>query len=276
VTLLSVRQTVLLVILFVSASVALIALDDRHTLDPLKTGLHNLVEPAVDWINEVTDRNDDPTSTEIELLEMTKERDQLQAENAQLKLELEDIEHLRQVLGVQEDHPEWRLLTANVINPDPTGLQKLVTIDRGSNDGVEVGMAVVNPYYLVGLVTEVEEESARVTLAIDATFSIGSKLLTSKGVGIVYGQWQTGGRMEMRHVSREVTPVEDELVVTSDEIDARTAKVPGGLIIGKVSGAPELDNQSDSQTIQVLPSTDFDDLSIVAVILSDEGGSGGN
>jgi rod shape-determining protein MreC len=274
VSLLTVRQTVLLVILFVSASVALIALDNRHTLDPLKTGLHNLVEPAVDWINEVTDRNDDPSSTEIELLQVTKERDQLAAENADLKLQLEDVDKLRQVLDVQEDHPDRQLLTANVINPDPTGLQKLMTIDRGSNDGVEVGMAVVDPYYLVGLVTEVEGESARVTLAIDATFSIGSKLLTSKGVGIVYGQWQTGGRMEMRHVSRQVTPVQDELVVTSDEIDARTAKVPGGLIIGKVSGEPELDNQSDSQTIQVLPATDFDNLSIVAVILSDEGGGG--
>ena len=76
--------------------------------------------------------------------------------------------------------------------------------------------------------------------------------------------------MEMRHVDREVVPQEGELVVTSGETEARTARVPGGLIIGQVSGEPTLDNQSDSQIIQILPATIFDELSIVAIILADD------
>jgi cell shape-determining protein MreC len=74
----------------------------------------------------------------------------------------------------------------------------------------------------------------------------------------------------MRHVDRAIVPEDGELVVTSGDTEARTAKVPGGLIIGQVSGEPAIDNQSDSQTIQVLPAVNFDELSIVAVILSDE------
>jgi cell shape-determining protein MreC len=98
---------------------------------------------------------------------------------------------------------------------------------------------------------------------------VGAKLLDTKGEGIAYGQWQYGGRVEMRYVDRDITPEKDEAVVTSDESDSQTAQIPPAIIIGKVTGEPKVDNQGDSQTIQILPATNFDDLSIVAVIVSD-------
>lgn len=260
-----IRQTILLVILFIVAAVALIALDNSSTLSPLRSGLRGAVDPAVSWIDRVTNRDGAQTPLEVQLAEVTRERDELAAENARLQSEIDSVAPLKDLLGVQEAHPTWSLLTAEVINTDPSGLQKLVTIDKGSDDGIEVGMAVIDPNYLVGVVTEVDEHTARVTLAIDATFAVGSELLDSKGTGIAYGQWQNGGRIEMRHVSREINPQDGEIVVTSDD----TARIPAAIIIGKVTGEPTIDNQSDSQTIQILPAADFDNLSIVAVILSD-------
>lgn len=264
-----IRQTILLVILFIVAAVALIALDNSSALSPLRSGLRGAVDPAVSWIDRVTNRNDNQTPLEVQLAQVTAERDELLAENAQLQSQMDSVAKLQDVLGVQEAHQEWTLLTAKVINPDPSGLQKLVTIDKGSADGIRVGMAVVDPNYLVGIVTQVEDHTSRVTLVIDATFAVGAKLLDSKGVGIAYGQWQYGGRVEMRHVARDVEPQDGEIVVTSDETDARTSQIPASIIIGRVTGQPTVDNQSDSQTIQVLPAADFDNLSIVAVILSD-------
>ncbi|MEZ4498007.1 MAG: hypothetical protein R2845_14810 [Thermomicrobiales bacterium] len=37
-----------------------------------------------------------------------------------------------------------------------------------------------------------------------------------------------------------------------------------------MSGDPVLDNQSDSQTVQVLPAADFDNLDVVAVIIASD------
>jgi rod shape-determining protein MreC len=259
-----IRQTILLVILFIVAAVALVALDNSSALSPLRSGLRSAVDPAVSWIDRVTDRGGGETPLEVQLAQVTKERDELAAENARLKAEQASVAQLQDVLGVQEAHQDWNLLVANVINPDPSGLQKLVTIDKGSADGIEVGMAVVDPNYLVGYITEVDEHTSRVTLAIDATFSVGAELQESQGEGIAYGQWQNGGRIEMRHVSRDVVPVDGETVVTSND----TARIPPAIIIGKVTGEPSIDNQSDSQTIQILPAADFDNLSIVAVIVS--------
>jgi rod shape-determining protein MreC len=260
-----IRQTILLVILFVVAAVALIALDNSSALSPLRSGLRGAVDPAVSWIDRVTNRDGDPTPLEVQLAEVTRERDEALAENARLQAEIDSLAPLQAVQGVQEANPEWVLETAKVINTDPSGLQKLVTIDKGSADVIELGMAVIDPSYLVGYITEVDEHTARVTLAIDATFAVGAELLDSKGEGIAYGQWQNGGRIEMRHVSRDITPVEGETVVTSDD----TSQIPPSIIIGQVTGEPTIDNQSDSQTIQILPAANFDNLTIVTVIISD-------
>lgn len=262
----------MLVLLFVAAGIMLIVLDTRGVLDPMKTGLRNLAEPVL----EFADRSDNtPANQEQQqIYELEQERDALVAENAQLRTELADFEKLQEVLSVTQSKPGQRLVVANVIAGDPTGLQKMITIDKGALDGITVGMAVVDPVFYVGLVTSVEDHAARITLAIDATASVAGQLLDSQAVGIVYGQWQMGGRMEMRHVDRSVTPADGEVLVTSGATDARTAKVPAGLVIGRVIGPPSVDNQADSQTIQVLPAVDFDNLTIVAVIVADDGTGG--
>jgi cell shape-determining protein MreC len=128
---------------------------------------------------------------------------------------------------------------------------------------------VTDPNFFVGLVTEVYEHSARVTFAIDATQSIGAQLLNSGEVGIAWGMWQRGGRMELRHVERPVQAQEGEYVVTSCATEASTAQVPCGLIIGIVAGPSTVDNQGDTQTIPILPGAKFDELSVVAVIIAD-------
>jgi rod shape-determining protein MreC len=269
-TMLSPRQTVLLVVLFVATSFTFIALDNNRTLDPLKSGLHDSLVPVTDTFNKLGNRGDNNSELAKELEKTKKERDALLAENANLRVQVAEVNQLRDQLQVKEDHPEWQLVSARVINPDPSSLEKFITIDKGSKDGIQVGMAVTDPNIFVGQVTEVEEHSARVTLAVDMSYKVGAKLADSGSDGIAYGMWQKQGRIEMRHVDRDAKPKDGELVVTATSSDVKTAKVPGGLIVGKVDGEPTLDNQTDELTIKILPLADFDNLKVVAVILNGE------
>jgi rod shape-determining protein MreC len=264
---LSTRQTIGLVTLFALTCIAFIALDSRNALGPLKTALHNLVVPVTDVFNRVGDRNNSDLAQQLE--QVTKERDAALAENAQLKAEQKDTDKLKEALGFKESHTAWTIVTARVLSVDPTNLQKYIVIDKGSLDGIQPGMAVTDPNYFVGLVDSVEEHSAKVMLVIDASSTIGAQLMDSGADGIVYGKWQTGGRLEMAYVDRLQKPKKDELVVTSKSVEARTAGVPGNLIIGVVAEEPETFNQGDSQTIQVIPASDFDNLTIVTVIVDD-------
>jgi rod shape-determining protein MreC len=164
---LSARQTILLVVLFVVTSLGFIALDNREALDPLKTGVHDLIVPVTDQLTGIGDGSPgDQTAIQQQLDELQAKYDELQAQYAQLMVNAREVEKLRELLGLQQSQPNLTFLPARVLYPDPTNTQKFVIIDKGSADGVRTGMAVTDPNFYVGLVTEVDEHSARVMLAI--------------------------------------------------------------------------------------------------------------
>ena len=71
---LSARQTILLVVLFVVTSLGFIALDNRQALDPLKTGVHDLIVPVTDQLTSI---GEDSPGDQTELQQ---QYDALQAE----------------------------------------------------------------------------------------------------------------------------------------------------------------------------------------------------
>ena len=262
-----VRQTAALVLVFVLASITLIALDQSHRLDPLVATADHVVGPLASGMGRLDQlisfrQSPPPGSTAAELQAVTAERDQLLADNARLKQLEQEVVQLRQQLGFKNARPELKLVPASVIGRDPLGAKQFVVLDRGSNDGIQVGMAVVSPNFLVGQVTEVEPDRSRVTLAIDGSFQTGAMLQASQDDGIVFGEWQSGGRMQLRYLDPKANPHVGDVVVTS----GKTARVPQGLVIGKVS-AIQRDSQADTLSVDVAPLTDFSNLQSLTVIL---------
>ncbi|MBA3642623.1 MAG: rod shape-determining protein MreC [Chloroflexia bacterium] len=273
-TTLSTRQTFALVVLFVVTSLAFIQLDNRRALDPIKDGLYTIVTPVVDTVSGLMPANSPDPGEESALeraLTATKvERDQLAAENAQLRAEVREVDDLRKQAKLQQDRPTWRMIQARVRGADPTTQQKFMVIDKGSQDGITVGMAVVaqGPNY-VGQVTEVEETSSRVMLVVDASQTVGARL-DGGADGVIFGMWQNGGRLEMRYLERDAEPAPNELVLTTENAALRTARVPGGLIIGRVGSEVEQNRQGDLQAVPVIPLVAFEELQVVSVVLTDE------
>jgi rod shape-determining protein MreC len=266
----TVRHRIAIIVVIVAACVGLLALDSQGLLDPIRTGLRQALTPIDRLTEDVirTGESDSDLARENEALRQ--ERDALAAEVARLQMLETEVEQLREQLQVQQDNPDWTLVTARVSFSDPTNLNKIITIDKGSADGIQKGMAVVDPFYFVGLVTSVSEHSAQITLGIDMTAVIGGEDLYSGASGNVYGMWQLGQRMEMRHIDRNSEIKHGDPIVTASNATYSTAMVPGGIIIGIVDGDPTLDNQGDSQTVNVLPAADFDNLDVVAVIVASD------
>jgi rod shape-determining protein MreC len=265
----TVRQTAVLAVTFVVISLSLIMLDGRNKLDGLKGLGSEIVTPISSALTNLGERVGDrgrggDTQLRKQLDEVTAERDRLARENSLLIEQLQDMEQLQEQLQMQQERPELTFLQADVIARDPQSEEKFLIINRGSDDGIEVGQAVVSPNFLVGQIVEVEPRRAKVLLVIDSGFQIGAKLQTSQAEGIVYGRWQSGGRLEMRHLPVDVqTNAQQELIVTSN----KTARVPEGLIIGKVMTIErdELQNEAEAE---VLPVVEFDELQSVAVIIN--------
>lgn len=265
---LSFRQTVILVVVFLIACVGLIALDQQHRLDSARTPAEALIQPFQAALSRVGDRihgfGSGSSATEQQLQAMTAERNQLLAENSQLKDLQQQVSELQKQLGFKQSRPELQVASAAVIGRDPNGTTRTLVIDHGSDDGVKIGMAVISPDFYIGQVTEVSADRSKVTLAIDSSSKIGAMLQGSNTPGVVFGEWQAGGQMQLRYLDPAAAVKEGDVVVTSGQ----TARVPKGLVIGKVT-AIHRNVQAAELTVDVTPLIDLSTMQTVMVILSD-------
>ncbi len=265
-TTISLRRVLGLILVFAVICGGLILLDRRNALEPVRSGLNEIVSPVSAAFYNVLDDTGSESDLEQQLAEAIAERDALRAENSQLEADTVELEQLREMLEVEQRNPSLDLTMANVISQDPSGNQMFIVIDVGSDDGIREGMAIVSPYYYLGQVTEVTPETSRVTLIIDASQSVGAVLQESRGAGIVQGQFQLGGYLTMLHVEPANAPEEGDWVVTSDSDEIQTRQVPPNIRIGQVYGDPEVNEQTSTLEIDVRPGVaNITDLTVVYV-----------
>ena len=260
------RSTLVLLAGLVLLALFLMLLDSRDRLDGPKSLMVTIVSPLEESLTDLGQRvsnigeggNDDMRR---QLEAVTAERDQLLKENAELRELGREVEQLRDLLEFRQANPQLALVTADVVSRDPGSREQYLIINQGSNAGIEVGMPVLSPQFLVGQVTEVEPDRSRVLLVIDSSFQTGARIQGLEAEGIVYGRWQFGERAVMRHVPVDVEIGTDALAVTSGTTD----RVPAGLVIGKVMEVHRDEVQNETQ-LDILPLVDFAELSSVTVI----------
>lgn len=266
---LTVRQTVILIVVFLITCVGLIALDQQHRLNGARSPAEQIVQPfqaamsrAGNSIHHLLAGS--PSGTQQQLQQVTAERNQLLADNAKLKDLEQQVSELQKQLGFKQSRPELKVVSGNVIGQDPNGTTRTLVIDQGMNAGIQIGMAVISPDFLVGQVTDVSADSARVTLAIDSSSHVGAMLQSNNAAGVLFGEWQSGGQMQLRYLDPAAVVKEGDVVVTSGQ----TARVPKGLVIGKVASINR-NVQAAELNVNVAPLINFNTMQSVMVILGD-------
>lgn len=130
---------------------------------PLQRGLRRAAEPLANLVGNL----DDFDRFEEENRALRQRIEQLEADNARLRELQLQVRGRAELLEVQAESADV-LLPARVIIRDLTGLRTVVGIDRGANDGVAVGMAVLAAGgTLAGIVTEVQSDTCYVRLITD-------------------------------------------------------------------------------------------------------------
>ena len=93
--------------------------------------------------------------------ELKRQLSQLNSELTQMsEINMENI-RLRELLNYKEEtRGQFQLQLAGIIAENNTNLQHTITLDRGSNDGIQTGMTVLNHSGLIGRITAVLPESS--------------------------------------------------------------------------------------------------------------------
>lgn len=151
-------------------------------------------------------------------------------------------------------------LSANVIARDASLWFRRLTIDRGTLDGVKLGMPVATAGGIVGRVVALGLNWAMVQVITDKQAGVGAMLQTSRAMGEVRGL--DNARCEMKNISSSETVQEGEAIVTTglDRI------YPKGLLVGTVERVEE-DPNAPWHRLIIKPAAPVDRVEHVLVLL---------
>ena len=154
-----------------------------------------------------------------------------------------------------------RIMLARIVDRRFSPLDNMLVINAGSRDGIEKDMAVLSPDGLVGRVTAVSENYARVMPVINKDFKVSVVSDSSSTLGVL--AWK-GGNDYMAHL--ENVPSSSRLKVgerltTSDHSTFAVRGIPVGRVV-RISGSKLFSD------IDVRLSVDFPSLSYVLVSAS--------
>lgn len=187
----------------------------------------------------------------------------LTAELVELREIARDYERLAEMLDYAGTVASQEFVTANVISNDQSGLRRSITVNRGTRDGIAVGMPVVTAQGLVGRVLEISANASRILLVTDRDSAVSTRMQGTRVQGSLRGQ--LSGSLRLTLVPPGESIVVGDLVLTS----GLGGNFPPDIVIGQVASSRQFQFEL-FQEAEVISFNNFDELEVVLVMTSFE------
>ena len=240
---------------------------------PIQTVANYIFVPmqkGLDFVGRSITESTQDSKTKEELIaeheSLTAQVEELTTQLTNMQLQQEELERLQKLHDLASDYGNYETTGAHVIAKGTSNWFNTFTIDKGTNDKIEVNMNVISGSGLVGIVTEVGPSYAVVRSVIDDNSSVSSMILATSDNCIVSGDLELMTESNMI----ELTDLED----SDNEVEVGTAVVTSnisskflpGILIGYVSELNE-DSNKLTKSGTITPVVDFKHLQEVLVIL---------
>ena len=231
----------------------------KSVLMPMQEGLNKTGSAVVDAVTNVESLR----KAQKENKELKEQVMQLQQEISLMQQDKYEIDEYRELFQLSNQYEDYEMTGANVIAKDSGNWFHSFIIDKGTNDGLAVDMAVLAQGGLAGIITSVGPSSARVMSIIDDDSNITAMSMSTKERCMVSGDLELyeDGRMCIMYVEKDASISEGDKIVTSN---ISTKYLPG-LMIGYVDSI-ETDANNMTKSGTIIPYVDFSHLDTVLVI----------
>ena len=192
--------------------------------------------------------------------------DELTTELNTIKLVQYELDNLRELYNLDQKYPSYEKVAANVIGKNSGNWFNTFTIDKGSNDGIEVDMNVMAGSGLVGIVTDVGPTWAKVRSIVDDSSNVSGMVLSTSDRCVVSGDLSLMSDGQIRFSQMENN---DNTVSVGDQIVTSyiSDKYLQGILIGYVSEVT-VDSNNLTRSGYITPAVDFKNLQEVLIITS--------
>lgn len=248
------------------------SLNKERDLNPIEKALKDMGTVVIkvvstpfnfvhDKIDEMVEKNDIYEKYK-EIKNKEEQIDSVIAQNDNLK---DEIGKLKETLNLNTILSDKVYMNATVVTRNIDYWYNEITIDKGSKNGIEKGMAVVVPKGLIGQITKVSNYTSTIKLLSNENMSDKISVKIKVGDNYVYGLISAydakTNTYTVEGISENVKIEKDADVVTT----GMGTIFPSGLIVGKVKEVTT-DNFDLSKVVEVKSSVDFNDIDYVTVL----------
>lgn len=188
--------------------------------------------------------------------------DSLMTENIELRKQLETM---KEELSIDYTINDYEFLNATVISRNISYWYNTITIDKGTYNGVELDMVVVNSDGLIGKIISTTTFTSEVKLLTTSDtnnkISVAINSDNKKLYGLISKYNYKNNYLEVEGISNTEQVSVGNYVYTS----GLGGVFPSGILIGKVSEITT-DEYDLAKIINVSPVADFDDINYVAIL----------
>jgi rod shape-determining protein MreC len=156
---------------------------------------------------------------------------------------------------------QYQFVSAKVIRNSTNKRNNFLTLNKGSNQGVEVGMGVITSTGIVGIVKEVSYNFSSVISVLNKEIKVSAKMKKNGHIGTVIwegGDYQHGKLID---VPTHVKPAIGDTIISS----GFSTSFPEGILIGTISDF-KIEKGDNFYTITIKFSTDYNSISYAYVI----------
>ena len=180
-----------------------------------------------------------------------------------------EIQELKEINGLSSTLTEFDSVTALVLNRNRMYWFNTITINLGSDAGIEEDMAVISGEGLIGRVQKVSKTTSEIKLIttndINSKISVTIQSAYDTIYGIMSGYDSQENLLEISSTNKDIENLEGSKVYTS----GMGGIFPSGILIGEVFKIEE-DKYDVSKTIKVTPASNFSNFRFVKVLIRKE------
>ena len=232
----------------------------NYSIIPMQKGINTLGV----WMNDLTRNFETLEELRDENKELQAQIADLTTKNNLLQQEKHEMDRLRELFELDQKYGDYPKVGARVTANDTGNWVSSFVIDKGANDGIEVDMNVMAGTGLVGIISEVGPNWARVRSIIDDASNVSALVQSTSDTCIVSGDLtlMQDGKIYFEQLANNESIIDSgEQIVTSHI----SSKYLPGILIGYVYDI-KTDANNLTRSGLITPAVDFQHMQEVLVI----------
>lgn len=230
------------------------------TITPMQNGINTIGQ----WVSDKLDMLVDIQNLQAENADLKKQLEEYQMADRKQLSDEDELKALRELYELDSRFPDYKKVAANVISKDAGNWFDTFIIDKGSNAGIQEGCNVMAGNGLVGIVTEVGPNYAKVRSIIDDNSNVTAMFISDDSICNVLGdeKYMEAGYIRAEDIDKDAAVSEGDELITSNISD----KFLPGITIGYITNLT-LDTNNLTMSADVIPVVDFNHIQTVLVVL---------